>query len=45
MGNQLCVKVAPVQVVVVWQSAQVVGKPDAAWFGLLVVWYSVLWQE
>jgi len=39
------VKVAPLQFVVVLQSAQVVGNPDAAWLGLLVVVYSVLWHE
>jgi hypothetical protein len=37
--------VAPLQEVVVWQVAQVVGYPADVWFGLLVVVYSVLWHE
>jgi hypothetical protein len=38
IGNQVWLNVAPVQAVVVWQVWQVVGKPAAVWFGLVVVW-------
>ena len=38
-------KVAGVQPFVVWQVAQVVGKPAATWFGFLVAWYFAWWQE
>jgi hypothetical protein len=36
--------VAPSQVEVVWQVAHVVGNPADTWLGLLVAWYSALWQ-
>jgi hypothetical protein len=28
-----------------WQFWHVVGKPAATWFGFVVCWYCVLWQE
>jgi hypothetical protein len=34
----LWLKVAGDQAVVVWHTSHVVGKPEATWFGLVVVW-------
>jgi hypothetical protein len=36
MGNQVWLKVAPVQAVVLWQVVHVVGKAAAVWLGLVV---------
>jgi hypothetical protein len=40
----LWLKVAPVQRAVVWQEAQVCGKPAVTWFGLVVLWKVVRWH-
>jgi hypothetical protein len=38
-------KVAPAHEVVLWHTEQSVGKPAAAWLGLVVVLYELMWQE
>jgi hypothetical protein len=45
MGNHVWLNVAPVQAVVLWQVAQVVGNAAATWLGLVVDVKTVLWQE
>ena len=45
IGNQVWLNVAPGHCVVLWQVSQVVGKPAATWFGLVVDLYSGAWQE
>ena len=44
MGKKVWLKTAPCQDLVLWQVAQSVPKPAAAWLGLVVLRYLERWQ-